>query len=337
MVITKFFSLKGYVLNSSPSLKIINFIFFTLLTALCNAQDQYTDFANYLGREYFLLRSGRIKMVIQSDKIISDPAFSYMLFDAQNPGQSRRKNRAFNYVERTKFLSSVLEVIMRNHSLTALGNNTNTNWVIEDGIPSVEAIWWAGGIKVREVITPATTDGVFSRKIILESANMVTDDTVSIRLSIPESAKLASNNILIYERKEATLAITVNPDYAVNIPTSNNNMEIGPIAIKKGERKIINSYIFVDIPAISSSDLLIKCQAFERRSQEKLQLVINHWKNSNTITTRDDLIQKMYDNNRYILPGYVADDGKMDAGVFEYGGQWGKGCIQYGPGYNSRR
>lgn len=186
----------------------------------------------------------------------------------------------------------------------------------------MEAIWWAGGIKVREVITPASTDGVFSRKIILESINMVTDDTVCIRLSIPESAKLAGKNILIYERKEATLAITVNPDYPVNISSTSCNIEVGPIAFKKGEKKIINSYIFVDIPAISSADLLIKCQSFQRSSHAKLETVINHWKNSNTITTRDALVQKMYDNNRYILPGYIADDGKMDAGVFEYGGQW---------------
>jgi hypothetical protein len=322
-MVTEIFNfLRGFVHNGSPSLKIISFIFFTPLTALCTAQDQYTDFANYQGREYFLLRSGRAKMVIQSDKIISDPAFSYMLFDAQNPRQSRRKSGAFNYVENTKFLSSALEVIMRNHIFTAIGNNTNTDWTIENGIPSVEAIWWAGGIKVREVITPVTTDGVFSRKIILTSANMVADDTISIRLSIPDSAKLVSKNILTYERKEATLAIAVNPDYNVNIPSSDNNMVIGPIAFKKGETKIINSYIFVDIPAIPSTDLLIKCQSFERTSQSKFQAVINHWKNSNTITTKDDLVQKMYDNNRYILPGYIADDGKLDAGVFEYGGQW---------------
>jgi hypothetical protein len=41
-----------------------------------------------------------------------------------------------------------------------------------------------------------------------------------------------------------------------------------------------------------------------------------------TITTSDSLIFSLYRNASFSLPGMVAANGRMDAGVFEYGNQW---------------
>ena len=49
------------------------------------------------GREYFVLRSGRAKVVFQVDRADLGPAFTHMLFDEENARQSERKERAFNF------------------------------------------------------------------------------------------------------------------------------------------------------------------------------------------------------------------------------------------------
>lgn len=41
-----------------------------------------------------------------------------------------------------------------------------------------------------------------------------------------------------------------------------------------------------------------------------------------SISTSDSLISRLYRNASYALPGMVAENGRMDAGVFEYGNQW---------------
>lgn len=51
----------------------------------------------FYGREYFILRSGRAKMILQADRANLGPAFTFMLFDARNASQTLRKERAFNF------------------------------------------------------------------------------------------------------------------------------------------------------------------------------------------------------------------------------------------------
>src|SRR5208283_138890 len=49
------------------------------------------------GREYFVLRSGRAKVLLQMDRVDLGPAFTWLYFDAQNAMQSGKKARAFNF------------------------------------------------------------------------------------------------------------------------------------------------------------------------------------------------------------------------------------------------
>jgi hypothetical protein len=82
----------------------------------------------FYGREYFVLRSGRAQMIVQADRADLGPAFTYLLFDAQNARQSQRKDRAFNFVPDKGFASSALEVILGEFPFTALGHRTETRW-----------------------------------------------------------------------------------------------------------------------------------------------------------------------------------------------------------------
>jgi hypothetical protein len=47
-----------------------------------------------------------------------------------------------------------------------------------------------------------------------------------------------------------------------------------------------------------------------------------NWNLANAINASDRLIPELFDKARYSLPGLIADDGAMNAGIFEYGAQW---------------
>ena len=218
------------------------------------------------GREYFFLRSGNAKMVIQADKNGMAPAFTYMLFDAGNPGQTARKVKAFNYIPGMNFSQTALKVILRDVSFSALGHNSAVKWVTRESRPAVELSWWAGGVRVVETFSVADKTETFSRNISLTNSDLAGNDTVRIGAidGTPESER---------------------------------------IPIRKGETIFLKRKI--TLPDVQQSAGL------------------NDLRNSlSSISTSDTLINNLYKNASFALPGMVALNGRMDAGVFEYGNQW---------------
>src|SRR5208282_4790338 len=134
------------------------------------------------GREYFVLRSGRAKMIVQADRVDLGPAFTFILVDATNPSQTHRKEMAFNFAPPGGFTSSALQVVLGGYPFTALGNRTETRWVDLDEIPAVEAVWWAGGIRVTERLKALGDKGIFQRSIQLEGADLAGEVNVELRL-----------------------------------------------------------------------------------------------------------------------------------------------------------
>ncbi len=218
------------------------------------------------GREYFFLRSGRAKMVIQTDKAGLAPAFTYLLFDAEQPGQTVRKKNALNYTAGTSFSQTSLKVILGQVEFSALGNNSQARWVTWNNAPAVELSWWAGGIRVKETFTAGARQGSFDRIIALTSADMAGNDTLSI-------AELDG------------------------LPGT------GPLPIKRGETITLKREVV--IPSLLTDEA--KDQSISKLS---------------TISTSDNLIGSLYRNASFALPGLVSSNGRMDAGVFEYGNQW---------------
>ena len=151
--------------------------------------------AFFLGREYFVLRSGRAQMVVQADRADLGPAFTYLLFDAENASQSAAKERAFNYAPGQGFGASGLVVELGGFPFTALGHRTETRWVVEEGIPAVEAVWWAGGVRVTERICALSTNGVFRRAIRLEGAHLLGPESVTLRLEPAAGRALARGRV----------------------------------------------------------------------------------------------------------------------------------------------
>ena len=88
------------------------------------------------GREYFILRSGRAQMLLQADRVDLGPAFTWLLFDAQDAKQSAWKDRAFNFVPNEGFGSSALEVVLGGFPFhRARRPHRHTRWVVAEGIP----------------------------------------------------------------------------------------------------------------------------------------------------------------------------------------------------------
>ena len=305
-------------------MKITITISLLFLITFLQAQNYPINNASYiLGRDYFILRSGNTKMILQSDKADVGPAFTYMLFDAEDPSQSSRKEKASNYSLSNGFFSSALTVKMKKFGFHALGLTTETHWLVENGIPSVKAEWWASGIKVQEMITPVSLQGVFKRTISLESADLVANDTVSIQLSLPVPASISNNkNVLICQNAKSSIALTVMGNYPMNISSSKESIDIGPLPLSPGEKIVIETYLLVQPSVANREDFYTKVKNLENWIQSENKTVAARWKNSNTLTTKDIVVQNMHDYCRYLLPAYVSDSGKMDAGVFEYGCQW---------------
>ncbi len=293
-----------------------------ILPFVCDAQQALIDQAYFFGRDYYVVRSGRAKMVIQADRVGLGPAFTFLLFDAEKTVQTKRKKFAFNYVPDRGFSSSALEIVMKNFPITALGTQLETDRIVEDGIPSVEARWWASGVKVREVLTPISRTGVFKRSITLESADLAGIDTMSIRLSLPLSATLRRDNIVIWNDEDVAMALVLPNDYPAVASKEKNQLTSVPIILSPGEKKTINTYLIVSVPGIAAEALYAQARDLPQLLPNARQAVINQWKNSNSIATSDPIVRKMHDVSRYTLPGYVSDAGRMDAGMFEYGGQW---------------
>src|SRR3974390_778145 len=155
---------------------------------------QLSELPFFLGREYFVLRSGRAQMIVQADRADLGPAFTYLLFDAENAGQSRTKAGAFNFVPNEGFDSSALVVDLGGFPFTALGQRNETHWILERGIPPV---WWAGGIRVTERISALSSNGLFCRTIRLEGANLVGRENVRLRLVLPRGEYGRERSILM--------------------------------------------------------------------------------------------------------------------------------------------
>ncbi len=278
------------------------------------------NYSYFYGRQYYVLRSGRAQMFIQTDKVDLGPSFTYLLFDAQNAAQSARKVNACNYARESGFTTSALQVVMGGFPFTAVGQNLETKWLYEDGIPKVEAVWWAGGIRVTEKLFALAGANAFERTITLDGTKIVGPEKVALRLGIPGEKDQGVGNSLIYSGPKGRIAVAV-PRTEENVKVDSNYLEIADIHIAPGSEKQFDSFIVTQIPdggmpaMISRIDSVTSTNDFLPVTREK-------WKNLSAISTPERTTENLYNNARFTLPGYVSDVGILDAGVFEYGGQW---------------
>ncbi len=275
------------------------------------------NYSYFYGRQYYVLRSGRTQMFIQSDKVDMGPAFTYLLFDAENARQSARKDSACNYTPRSGFQTSALEVVMGGYPFVAVGQNTMTRWVLEDGIPKVEAVWWAGGIQVTEKIFALAGMNAFARSVTLRGAQIVGTENVELRLGLPEGKIDTAGGGIIYSGEKGRIAVAAR---GLHASVDGSYLEI-PAVVKPQGEETFTTYILAQVPT-GDLDAFAKEVGDAGEYTGEVAETQQNWARLTAIKTSDTVVQHLFDNVRYTLPGCVSDVGIMDAGVFEYGGQW---------------
>jgi len=276
----------------------------------------------FLGRDYFLLRSGRAQMIVQADQADLGPAVTYLLFDAANARQSVRKENAFNFVPGAGFGASALEVTLGGFNFTALGHRTTTRWIVDDGVPAIEAVWWAGGVRVTERLSAMIRDGVFIRKILLEGANLAGEESLRVHLQLPTGECQNEGSALIVNSRGARLGLVLLNAQAVKCDPA-GGMEIGPVLIRAGTSQLLETCLVAQIPSGDRASFSAQLEHLRSDGAKSLRTATQaHWQIVSSIATPDSTVQEIFDKTRFGLDGMIAEDGTMDAGIFEYGAQW---------------
>ena len=279
----------------------------------------------FYGRQYFILRSGRAQMILQADRADLGPALTFLLFDSKNPRQSARKAQALNYVVGEGATSSALEVELGGFRFTALGHRTETRWVISDGVPAVEAVWWAGGVRVTEQFLALSGTGVFQRSIRLEGANLMGEQVVILRLSLPAGRFRGQGPVLVRDGESSQLAIVVQGGLAAQSDPVHGCVNIGPMTIAPQSMLLLDTGLLVQIPAADVSAIMDRAVALVPNSPVSARSATKKmWATASQVATQDSTVQEIFDKARYGLPGMIADDGSLNGGFFEYGVQWAR-------------
>jgi hypothetical protein len=275
------------------------------------------------GREYYVLRSGRARMVVQADRADLGPALTYLLFDARDASQSRRKEGAINFDAATGWTHSALEVKLGGFAFTALGHRTETRWRMIDGCPTVEAVWWAGGVHVTERIAALGDRGTFLRTIFLDAASLTGGDAVTLRLRMPPGRRSRDDGLLLWEDANTRLGLTVLGDSPRRMDWARNTLEIGPLSLRPDRQVSVEALLLVDIPRADGQAMADRAKELlaDQAAKEK-SITRARWALASSVATQDRTVQEIFDKSRFGLLGMIADDGTMDAGLFEYGAQW---------------
>ena len=277
----------------------------------------------FAGREYFVLRSGRAKLILQADRADLGPAFTWIMVDAQEGIQGRKKESAFNFSPETGFAGSALTVELGKFPFTALGITTETRWIMNDGVPTVEAVWWAGGIRVTEHISAIVGAGAFRRTIRLESADLMGRDEANVWLGLPSGAALRNGGILQWQCAGARIAVCFPGNDSVRAGTGDGSAGIGPIVLSPSQSVTIETLIVAQIPGGDEAGFTRRIRLLGNSAREPASAQTRrYWDETSSVVTDDRTIRELFDKARFGLPAMVADDGTMDAGIFEYGHQW---------------
>jgi hypothetical protein len=275
------------------------------------------------GREYFVLRSGRAKMIVQADRVDLGPAFTFILVDATNPSQTHRKEMAFNFAPPGGFTSSALQVVLGGYPFTALGNRTETRWVDLHEIPAVEAVWWAGGIRVTERIRALGNKGTFQRSIQLDGADLAGEVNVELRLSVPQGTLRGEGSILLQQGEGFQSCLVSMGKGPARADEAKGQLMIGPVAVAPRAHVTVETALLVEVPPSPADEVLAQARSLQASGMQKVQEQTKQaWATASVLATGDKTVQEIYDKARVGLPGMIFEDGTMDAGIFWYGNQW---------------
>ena len=204
-----------------------------------------------------------------------------------------------------------------------LGHRTDTRWVVEDGIPAVEAVWWAGGVRVTEHISALVTKGTFRRQVRLEGAHLAGAEAVSLRLRLPPTGLRQEGNMLVHEGIGARIALMMADATPVKVDAATGLFDVGPLVISLGGTVVVETLLLAQVPI---GELTPWVAQASQLASSKMALAVKDtaqfWAAVSSVSTSDRTVQEIFDKARFGLTAMIAPDGTMDGGLLEYGGQW---------------
>lgn len=276
-------------------------------------------------REYFFLRSGNLQYVIQADRADLGPAVMGYMFDASDVKRST-KDTAYNYSEVSGVRHTALEVVMKNDfAFTAFGQQTRVNWMVsDDGIPTVQAIWWADGIRVSESFCGVGKEGVIGRKIVLYGGNLEGTEKIRLRLHLPVGNASVRDNAIYVTHKNCPQAIVITSAHPCCFNTQEGFVEIGPLEISPQQTITLETLLVAQIPPKDNDDFSGRLsQLIDKKNLDKcIAQSREYWSHVSTVQTVDKLITNLFNSTRFALNAIPSDSGITRVGPFQYSGEW---------------
>jgi len=288
-------------------------------------------------REYFAVRSDQLVYFIQADRADLGSAVTGYLFNADSI-QLTSKDNAFNYVDSTGVSHNALEVIMdkSKFAFTAFGEHTRVNWGKDDGIPAVEAKWWADGVQVTEKFSGFSENNTIRRTILLEGKNLHGEEKLLLELRLPGQHGASDKRALWVNHNGCLQGIAIAGDFPVKTDEVNNTIEIGPLTISPEKTIKVETFMFAQLPASTKTPDNVKAQISqienENQRDELLQATKAFWNKGSGITTEDEVVQEVFDNARFSIPAIVSNSGSVRTGPFQYQAQWVRDNSQFSLG-----
>ena len=82
------------------------------------------------------------------------------------------------------------------------------------------------------------------------------------------------------------------------------------------------TFLLVQVPPGSEKDLAARALRLAGEVARLGDAARREWAATSSVSTQDAVIQQLFDKARFGLAGMIADDGTIDAGIFNYGNQW---------------
>ena len=287
------------------------------------------------GREYFMVRSGRLQWIMQADRADLGPALTGYLLDADYIPQNS-KRQAYNYTDTDGVTSSVLEVVSRKSGFAfrAYGEQTRVRWIQEAGIPMVEATWWADGVRVVERVAGLAENTTIRRTIALTGGNLHGDEQYSLRLRLPVGNAIATNRALMVTYRSCPQALAVAGDTPLTTDAARGLVEVGPVTVSPGKTVTVDTFLLALIPANTAApgDFEKQIARVVNDPKRLFQATQDRWMLASRVETDDALVREVFANTRSILPAIASDKGTVRVGPFQYAAEWVRDNSQFSLG-----
>ena len=155
----------------------------------------------------------------------------------------------------------------RGVSFTAFGQQTRCGWVNDTGIPEVEALWWAAGIRVSERFSGLANLNAIQRRITLYGGNLHGEETVTLRLRLPAGNGKQAGRALFVNHNNCPQALVVPGECPLKIDPAAGSLTIGPLTIAPGQTLRIDTYLLAQIPAGPEDDFVRQAARIEDAAQ----------------------------------------------------------------------